>query len=385
MRHYSAPLKLPDGLTLAAEPPVDVKNLFYPPVHRVWQQSIRMHPIPLVRARYAHAFAVALDELGAPAEQLLRAHRLSPELIGNQDGLITAHQLWSFAGAAAQRTGLPELGLLAGKVPVVEHGDFGKTVYRAITLYDAIRTFCCNAAIEYSRADFYIMQDEHAAWFCRGRIDGEAVQRQQVELYVLIMMVDTIRLGAGAHWQPANLELQTNDRRGLKDVPLFRNSNVRFGCPVTRVAVPRSLLSRQLHGDMVAFARAKNVPADINMPTDLGGSLRRVLKHYVGHEKFTLEIAAEIIGTTPRTLQRHLRQAGLTYQKLVDQLLFELALPLLEDEQIKLLDIALTLGYSDGAHFTRAFRRWAGVSPSDYRRHHAALNRRAPFAENPSE
>ncbi len=341
-----------------------------------------MDPIPLVRARYAHAFAVALDKLGAPTEKLLRAHRLSPELIGTQDGLITAHQLWSFAGEAAQRTGLPELGVLAGQVPVAEHGDFGKTVYQAITLYDAIRAFCFNAVIEYSRADFYIFQDEDAAWFCRGPIDGETVQRQQIELYVLIMMVDTIRLAAGAHWQPANLELQTNDRCGLKDLPLFRSANIRFGCPVTRVEVPLSLLSRRLHGEAGAFTRAENAAADFTLVTDFGDSLRRVLKNYVGHQKFTLEITAEIIGMTPRTLQRRLHQAGLTYQRLVDQLLFELALPLLEDEQLKLLDIALTLGYSDAAHFTRAFRRWAGVSPSEYRRNHATLNRWEPIIEN---
>jgi AraC-like DNA-binding protein len=331
-----------------------------------------MDPIPLVRARYAHSFAVALDKLGAPTEKLLGAHRLSPELVRNQDGLITAHQLWSFAGEAARCEGLPELGLLAGQVPVVEHGDFGKMVYQAITLYDAIRTFCHNATIEYSRADFYLIQDEYAAWFCRGPIDGEPMQRQQVELYVLILMVDTIRLAAGAQWQPANLELQTTDCRGLADVPLFRNSNVRFSCPTTRIAVPRSLLSRRLLGNNIAaFTQAENAPADITRATDFGDSLRRVLKNYVGHEKLTLETTAEIVGTTPRTLQRNLRHAGLTYKILVDQLLFELALPLLMDKQQKLLDIALMLGYSDAAHFTRAFRRWAGMSPSDYRHYFA--------------
>lgn len=331
-----------------------------------------MDPIPLVRARYAHAFAVALDKLGVPTEKRLRKHRLSPELVCNQDGLITAHQLWSFAGEAARCEGLPELGLLAGQVPIVEHGDFGKSVYQAITLYDAIRTFCNNATIEYSRADFYLAQDEYVAWFCRGPIDGQPEQRQQVELYVLILMVDTIRLGAGAHWQPTNLELQTIDRRGLADVPLFRNANVRFGCSTTRIAVPRSLLSRRLHGDIAAFTRPENEPVDITLATDFGDSLRRVLKNYVGHDKLKLETTAEIIGMTSRTLQRHLSQAGFTYQMLVDQVLFELALPLLKDNQIKLLDIALTLGYSDAAHFTRAFRRWAGVSPSEFRRHYAA-------------
>ena len=122
-----------------------------------------MAQIPLVRARYAHAFAVSLDRLGVPTQSLLKRHHLSPDLLENHDGLITAHQLWSFAGDAADREGLPELGLLAGQVPIIEHGDFGKMVYQGLTLYDAIQTFCTNATIEYSRADFYLLKYSYLA------------------------------------------------------------------------------------------------------------------------------------------------------------------------------------------------------------------------------
>ena len=325
--------------------------------------------IPLVRARYAHAFAKTLDGLGVPTDRLLRAHRLSPELVKNQDGLITAYQLWMFAGDAAQREGLAELGMLAGQVPVVEHGDFGKMVYQAVTLYDAIQTFCQNAKIEYSRADFYLTQDEQQAWFCRGPIDGDdPMQRQQVELYVLIMMIDTIRLGAGREWQPTTLYLQNHDQKGLADVPLFQNANTRFGCKATAIGFPLELLSKPLQGDIAAFTKPENARDDISQDPDFGASLRRVLKNYMPFTPLNLDITAEIIGITPRTLQRYLKKSGVTYQEIIEQLRYESALPLLKDKQQNILDIALTLGYSDAAHFTRAFRRWAGMSPRDYRR-----------------
>jgi AraC-like DNA-binding protein len=295
--------------------------------------------IPLVRARYAHAFAKTLDKLGD----------------------------------AAQREGLAELGMLAGQVPVVEHGDFGKMVYQAITLYDAIQTFCHNAKMEYSRADFYLTQDEQQAWFCRGSIDGDdPMQRQQVELYVLIMMIDTIRLGAGSQWQPTTLYLQNHDRKGLADVPLIRNANARFGCKATAIGFPLSLLSKPLQGDIAAFTKPENEPDDIILDIDFGNSLRRVLKNYMRFTHLSLDITAEILGITPRTLQRYLKKSGLTYQEIIEQLRYETALPLLQDKQQNILEIALELGYSDAAHFTRAFRRWAGISPSEYRRQHVA-------------
>jgi len=329
--------------------------------------------IPLIRARYAHAFAKTLDKLGVPTQKLLQAHRLSPDLVSNQDGLITAFQLWTFAGDAAQREGLAELGMLAGQVPVVEHGDFGKMVYQAITLYDAIQIFCHNAKMEYSRADFYLKQDEQQAWFCRGPIDGDdPMQRQQVELYVLVMMIDTIRLGAGSQWQPTTLYLQNHDQKGLADVPLFRNANARFGCTATAIGFPLELLSKPLQGDIAAFTKPENEPEDIALNTDFGNSLRRVLKNYIRFTPLSLDITAEILGITPRTLQRHLNKSGLTYQEIIDQLRYESALPLLKNQQQNLLEIALELGYSDAAHFSRAFRRWAGMSPSEYRRQHVA-------------
>jgi AraC-like DNA-binding protein len=329
--------------------------------------------IPLVRARYAHAFAKTLDEVGVPTDRLLRTHRLSPELVNNQDGLITAYQLWTFAGDAAQREGLAELGMLAGQVPVVEHGDFGKMVYQAITLHDAIQTFCQNAKIEYSRADFYLTQDEQQAWFCRGPIDGDdPMQRQQVELYVLVMMIDTIRLGAGREWQPATLYLQNHDQKRLADVPLFQKANTRFGCKATAIGFPLELLSKPLQGDIAAFTKPENGREDITQAPDFGNSLRRALKNYMPFTSLSLDITAEIIGIKPRTLQRYLKKSGVTYQEIIEQLRYETALPLLHDTQQNILEIALELGYSDAAHFSRAFRRWAGMSPREYRRRHAA-------------
>jgi len=67
--------------------------------------------------------------------------------------------------------------------------------------------------------------------------------------------------------------------------------------------------------------------------------------------------------------QRRLASEGLTFSHLVDEVRLKMAVPQLRDPGIRLTDIAFGLGYSDHAHFTRAFGRWAGVSPSEYRAH----------------
>src|SRR5262249_34528766 len=76
---------------------------------------------------------------------------------------------------------------------------------------------------------------------------------------------------------------------------------------------------------------------------------------------------AKVLGMTARTLQRHLAAAGVTHASLVGRTRFATAAALLRETDTKVLEIALDLGYSDHAHFTRAFRRWAGCSPQEYR------------------
>ena len=68
-----------------------------------------------------------------------------------------------------------------------------------------------------------------------------------------------------------------------------------------------------------------------------------------------------------RTLQRKLAEADLTYQQLVDDTRRDLALRYIEDPGRSLTEITFLLGFSGQSAFTRAFRRWTGTAPTDFR------------------
>ena len=80
----------------------------------------------------------------------------------------------------------------------------------------------------------------------------------------------------------------------------------------------------------------------------------------------TLAHAAETMGFSARTLQRRLAEQGLNYSRLVDEVRFIKARELIQARQ-KLTDVATHLGYADAGSFTRAFERWTGMSPLQYR------------------
>jgi len=92
-----------------------------------------------------------------------------------------------------------------------------------------------------------------------------------------------------------------------------------------------------------------------------------VLVPYLDKYPPDIQLAADITGQSVRTLQRHLARKGVTFPELLDQIRLQRAMRLIEDNGVRLGDVALDVRYSDSAHFNRAFRRWTGISPSQYR------------------
>jgi AraC-like DNA-binding protein len=205
------------------------------------------------------------------------------------------------------------------------------------------------------------------------RFDPRDVAWQQDNHYGLGLILGVVRLAAGPGWRPAEVHFQTDEAPGLRDAESLADSRVVFRQPETMVAIPRALLAARLPP-----LPAIDVPTDIvedwksSAPVrDLAGSIRQAIEtlscgeHYPGVRQ-----TADFVGMSVRTLQRGLAAAGTSHETLVAQTRFATAAAVLEQTDAKILDLALDLGYSDHANFTRAFRRWAGCSPHDYRVRH---------------
>lgn len=103
-------------------------------------------------------------------------------------------------------------------------------------------------------------------------------------------------------------------------------------------------------------------------PGDFVASIRAAIETLSCAEDYpTIRTTADFVGMSVRTLQRRLARAGANHHRLVAQTRFATAAAVLERTDAKILELALDLGYSDHANFTRAFRRWAGCAPREYR------------------
>jgi len=332
-----------------------------------------MKSIPLVRARYATGYINSLIQHGAPVEKLLLRSHLPLELLENGDGLISAYSLWRFAEDAALSTGILDLGYYAGFALVETHGDFGSNVVHAPSLHAAIHTFCSEARAEYSEADFYLAYDGASSWFCRGPIEGTPAQQQQIELYLIILMLQTIQLVLGAKWHPKTIRLQSTNENDLVNNEFFLNSSIEFSSTVTAIEIPILSLATPMlmaKSNATVSKDSYQVIAVSDLTTsDPLATLRQLISNQVRQtNSLNIDMAADLAGVSVRKLQRFLQQKGTTYSNLIDQARYNLAVPSLNDTSLSITEIAYQLGYADLAHFSRSFRRFTGMSPSTYRK-----------------
>jgi AraC-like DNA-binding protein len=116
----------------------------------------------------------------------------------------------------------------------------------------------------------------------------------------------------------------------------------------------------------------RTAPESILVKYKNGSSLyarirRRLRQQLPGNVPEFDRIAAEL-NMTPATLRRRLHEEGATYQGIKDQLRRDLAISYLSHSDRSVMDIALELGFSERSAFHRAFRKWTGASPGEFRR-----------------
>jgi AraC-like DNA-binding protein len=93
-----------------------------------------------------------------------------------------------------------------------------------------------------------------------------------------------------------------------------------------------------------------------------------LLKELLPYGEINIDHVAARLHTSTRTLQRRLRDWGFSFEEMIDGIRHTEAVRRVVVGGETITEIAFMLGYSDQAHFTRAFRRWTGTSPRDYAR-----------------
>lgn len=331
-----------------------------------------MRHIPLIRANVIQGFVTFLEEAGCSVEPLLVTVKLPVSALNNPESLLPFRQVTEFYAEAARREGGEQLGLLVGqRTQITSLGAYGRLLNQSLTLHDAIHTSIHMITTYTSGERFWLEERGDQIWICRNFINGFHGGVPYAEHFSVMVIINLIRMAAGPQWRPTEVHLETQRIDRLDTVEPLSDAKIIFEQNAAAVVCPRSLLSLPLGNlsDRQDFQRYKDyellhssAPA-----TNFSGSIRQIIATLLREQQADIRVVAEIVDMSVRTFQRQLRELDLTYSRLLEQVRFEQALRLLHNPEAKLADIASELGYNDAANFTRAFKRWTGISPTEFR------------------
>jgi AraC-like DNA-binding protein len=151
-------------------------------------------------------------------------------------------------------------------------------------------------------------------------------------------------------------------------------SIARFQQNCTGFLVPASMLALPVAKNTTQGGNKDANPWPTLLSDSYAKSLKQIIRSYANDCWLSIDEASEVIDQSVRTLQRRLSTEQNTYSNLVQQCRAEMAGDLLENSDATMAEIAHQLGYGNQGNFTRAFYRWAKVSPSDFRRHRSLTN-----------
>ena len=301
-------------------------------------------PIALIRVAALAPVAASLRRAGAPVMGVLRDMHLPDRLLDRPEALISTGQGARFIEAFVHAGRLDFLRLLARQeTPMEALGVFGRLVRHARTVQEAIDSAIATLPAFDSGSRLRLERDGGCVRLTHECVDAPAAGHRLLRAYWSIFATSVVGAAAAA----------SDDVRMGKTAVTFRDSLLGRPLPPSP--------TRRYDDDLEAW-RASGPAADFT------GAVRQVITTLGSDGHPRIHDVAVAIDMSVRVLQRRLADVGVTFEMLVAEERLGAAVELLEETDASVLDIALDLGYSDHAHFTRAFRRWTGVPPREFRR-----------------
>ena len=322
--------------------------------------------LPLVRRAHLRPYESFLRSIGAPVARYLERAKL-PVRDEPTTEFMSNRGYFEFVGIAAREQGILDLGFQAcmGTGRTRLHPDLRARMERSPTLFQALREFVSGIHTDASHIRMGLSEEpDRVLFWQRSAPEAGPIGWEISEQLVVAIVVDVVRLFAGARWYPRTVHCRSPfvPRECQEHMP---GTRLYGGAWALTIAIPRRILHLPPLRGPEKPVRAVGQPAD--QPADLPSTLREVLKGYLRSGEAHLQLAGELVGTSPRTLQRHLRDCGTTFSRVLEEAKYQVAADLLADEQLHTLDVAYAAGYTDPSNFSRAFRRMAGMTPTEYR------------------
>jgi AraC-like DNA-binding protein len=327
---------------------------------------------------------VLFAQRGLSFSGFFSAYGLDARLLADEDRVPTHRCIADLLQKAAEFAAMPHLGLVLGQEGGIHSlGEAGPAIAQAPTLRQALATLerafgshdrgaIVDLTVGQVTSLRYILLDP--------AIDSGAVI-SDLAIALAARVLDEL---CGRGWRPELVELP---RRAPADRQPYRSQfpcRIAFDAAGAAIHFDAADLDRPLVRRVAGAGPGAGCPAPRSAAPVVSA---RVIEHLTRGLATGALISAERVagqlGMGSRTLQRELTKIHTSYRSLSDEVRFGISRRLLRDTDMTVTEIALVLGYADTSVLTRAFTRWAGTCPSEWRSLAGSGRRPQPGAERP--
>jgi AraC-like DNA-binding protein len=316
-----------------------------------------------------------LVEAGCPAGEILENVNLSVDEVHSPKSRISLAELMTACQNAIRLSRDPHLPYRIGtSIHLSAYGMYGFAILccpdfrKAMAFAELYHALAAPlASIEFTE------QDGVASWVIEP--NARAATDPQVYRFITEMQIgihlSLMRDIMGPAFTPDQISLAYPQARDFSLPADEIGCRLSFAGRTNRISFRSAWLDQSANlGNKTTYpavvAVCDELLSELKSRIGVAGEIRALLLRDITNPP-TLAAVAKLLEVSDRSLRRQLRDQGISFRGLLDELRTQIALKYLRTTRLANEDIALALGFSDAANFRRAFRRWTNKSPSEIR------------------
>jgi len=292
--------------------------------------------------------------------------------LNSQNGSITYQQWWDALAALRDLSGIEHIGLALGRYITPEFGGvLGYLSHSSLTLRGALADFERFQHLLYGGTGAKIerlgnnIRCEWQPAYCDSNKESD-------DTLVAALVTYSRLLTGNDKLAPTSIGFMHEEPSDRTEYDVFFNCKISFNSPVLFIEAPLNLGGLLTETGNPALGKILKLQAESmlsELPGSSGDFLEKVKRRIKESDDFNDVTQTEVsahLGISSRTLHRKLAEKGIRFSALIDDMRYQMAKQYLDEGELSINNIAEKLGYAEQSAFTRAFKRWSGITPIAY-------------------
>ncbi|MFY0660347.1 MAG: helix-turn-helix domain-containing protein [Shimia sp.] len=330
--------------------------------------KIRDQSLPLVRASVAAPVVGALRNVGIEPAFVLGPLSLNEAQIMDPLNFLPHDTIYQVYLAVAEATSPDFCAQVGQSVDLVQFLPLGDALAEALTLGDFFTRFTQVVSKESNAVTQSLFVEGENAYFSAKRNFQVSTSPGQTDAFLTSIWISLLHRVLDFRWDPTQIILRVSDPDALPK-QFHGVQAVKCGPQGFSIRFPSNWLSYRLFPEALENPpNLRILDRDLAAPQDFLAGLEGLIRVHLAEPGFGVDELANLCGFHRETLNNRLEPYGQTASQVIVRLKQEAAESLLIKGWKSVGETAQRLGYRDPTAFSRAFRKWTGMSPAAFKK-----------------